>query len=453
MATIELSTSHRQRRTGLLNLPCINVYWSPEIGSFFDRPALVDYQTKGSGRIRGMFYEDGLFGGDRFYISGGQLWRESAIVGTVGGEDKARLAGGKDGADDCLVYVANTGLVYKYAAGVITSIAIPDGRLVYDVAYFGNRFIYFTGDGRFYWSDVNAPSTINALNFATAESAFDGFLRAAVAQNRLYIFGSSSIDSFYATGSDDAVEAFAPITADKIDFGAFSSDSVVESDGRIYFISSKRSIYLLAGGLTQIADDSVLEALSTAPMLDISLSTLFIDGKEFFILTDRAADSYVFDGANWYRWRRVKKESLHIIGTITKDGVTYAGDMANGKIYRFDVTTQADSDYHIERVVSGYYPLRSGRERCNVISLQAARGVGRLETETDPQVEMRYSDDGGYEFSDWMPQPLGGVGQYWRNPIWRSLGMMIPTGRVFQFRCAHNVAFCPQSGIMNEGRP
>jgi len=448
MPTIQFSTSHHERRTGLLRLPCKNVWWDDKVGAFFDRPAIVDYETKGSGQIRGMFYQAGLFNSDRFYISGAQVFRESAIIATLAGEDNARIAGGFDGANDCLVWVANGGLVYKYTGGVVSSVAIPDDTLIYDVKFFDNRWLYFGNLGRFYWSEINEPSNISGLSFATAEAKPDGFLAAAISGKSLYIFGSDTIELWYTTG--DSTIPFKPNPESTLDTGAFSRDSVYERAGRIYFLSKDRQLFLLAGGLTPIADDSVLESLQYAPLENISLCSLFIDGKEFFILTDKDTASYVFDGANWYRWNRYQNLSLSIVGTIVKDGVTYAGDMSSGSVYRFDSTVNADTEAHIDRIVSGYYPLSSGKARNSSAVLMSSRAPGGLTTVVDPQVEMRYSDDGGYEFSEWMAESMGGIGEYWVKPTWRALGQRSAFGRVYQVRCAENVPFCPQNLVLDE---
>lgn len=448
MPTLALSTAHRQRREGLPHLRALNVYWDQSIGAFFSRPGMALYQNKGTGPSRGMFYQSGLFNGDKFYISGAQIYREDAIIGTLGGDGKARFAGGFDGEDDALVYCVD-GLVYKYVAGVISAVAIPDDTLIYDVVEFGNRFLYFAADGRFYWSDVDDPSSIDGASFATAEAKPDGFARAIVVVDRMYIFGFETIEPWYLTL--DPLVPFQPSTSARMDVGAFSRDGFVEEDGRIYFVSNKRQVFLLAGALTQIADDSVLEAINTGAMENIALSIVYIGGREFLMLTDKDEDTYAFDGANWYRWRRHRKVSMNIAATIIKDGVTYASDMTSGDIFTMDSSLNADVDGFMERVVSAYYPLAAGRVRNSDVSLQTARGVGTLAV-IDPQVELRYADDGGYHFSNWAAKPLGKMGRFGSRPRWNSLGFRRPYGRVYELRCTDDVEFTPQALVVDEAR-
>ena len=448
MPAIPLSTSHHQRRDGLMTLRAINLYWDQKVGAMFARPAMWSYQVKGTGPNRGLFYESGLYNSDRFYMSGSQMFRESAIIGTHGGDDKVRFAGGLDGDLDCLIYCVG-GVVFRYAGGVRSAVAMPDDRAITDVAWFGNRFLYFVADGRFYWSDIADPTSISGLSFATAEAKPDGLARAIVVGDRLYLIGFKTIEVWYLTQSLTA--PFQPSTAATIDMGALSADAVLESKGRIYLVSDTRQIWLLAGELTQLADDSVLEAISTAPLDVISLAVVFIDGVEFLMVTSQATTTYVFNGSDWYRWHRHGAVSMNIAATLVRDGVTYAADMTTGDIFTMQPGQNADSDGFIERVASGYIAIAGGVTRCHAVALQSARGVGSL-TITDPQVEMRYSDDGGNNYSDWMPKPLGKLGEYLTRPKWSALGMMRPFGRVFEFRCTADAAFTPQAFTVNDTR-
>lgn len=429
-------------------LTLTNMFWDSGVGAFFARPALTLYETKGAGPSRGVFYQSGLFNSDRFYLSGAQLWREGAIIGTVTGEDRALFAGGFNGSLDCLVFCTG-GLVYKYDGATIDLVAIPSSTLIYDVLFFENRFIYFASNGKFYWSEINDPTNIDALSFATAEAMPDGFVKAEVVVDRMYICGRETIEVWYPSG--DTAAPFQPQTSQRMDVGVYSRDAIKEISGKIYFISNLRQIFLLAGNLTQIADDSVLEAMGKAPLDTVSLTVTFIDGREVVLITDKDASTYVFDGENWGRWNRYKKASMSIADIINRDGVSYAADMESGKIYRLSTTDYADDEGYIERVVTCYYPLASGRIVNGAIALQAGRGEGNLVT-TDPLVEMRYSDDGGYTWCEWWQAPLGRMGEYYTRPVWRGLGHIKPFGRVYQFRCTDNVEFSPQAAIVNEER-
>ncbi len=50
---------------------------------------------------------------------------------------------------------------------------------------------------------------------------------------------------------------------------------------------------------------------------------------------------------------------------------------------------------------------------------------------SDQYVRMRYSDDGGHNWSDWEAVPIGEVGQYVKKVQWTRLGSTYQ--RVYQF--------------------
>jgi hypothetical protein len=447
MPSLALSTSHRQRRSGLPHLRTINVLWNPGIGAFFTRPAMVEHQIAGSGPIRGMFSQNGTFNSDKFYVSGSQVYREATIVGVIGGEDSVRFAGGFNGEDDCLVFCSG-GLVYRCDGSAVVGVTIPDDTPIYDVAFFGNRFLFFADNGKFYWSALDDPTSIDGLSFATAEAKPDGFVRAVVSLELLYIFGRETVEVWYKT--NDTAAPFAPNQGNRIDKGGFSGDLVYENDGRIWFVSNKKLVFAIDGGLSQIADDSVLEALGNSDLTDASLCSVFVDGIEVLVLTDRTGISYAWDGHDWYRWKRSDKPSLNISGSLNVGSTSYVGDMTSGKVWRLDNTVFADDVGHIERVVTAYLPLSGGRQRMINLMLQCARGQGTISV-PNPSVEMRHSDDMN-TFSDWYDQPLGGVGQYFQHPVWRGLGMIGPPGRLVEFRCTDAVDFAPQVALYNETR-
>lgn len=445
MPVMDLSPSHHERRKGLPRLRAVNVLWDGAVGAFFGRPALIEIAELGTGPIRGMFAQAGLFEGDRFIYSGGQLFRGAAIIYTGPGSGAVRFAGGEDGDADCLVW-CDGGQVWRYDGTAVTQVDIPDATDIFDVVYFGSRFVFFAANGRFYFSGINDPETIDGDSFETAEARPDGFLRAVVSGNQMFVFGPETVEVFYLSGDVDA--PYAPDTGARLDFGAYSSDLVHQYQGRVWFVSATRQVIALGSG--QIGDDSVLEALGRAELGETSLCTILVDGQPLLVLTDKVAGSFVFDGARWYRWHRTGRASLNIAGALNVGAVSYAGDMSSGKVYRLDNRLHADTGAAIERVVSCYRPLSGGRVRNVNVMLQCARGAGSLAV-PEPSVEMRYSDDMA-TWSEWAIQPLGGHGQYGQRPVWRALGHMRPPGRVYEFRCCDDVEFAPQAAVADEVR-
>ena len=447
MPIAELSKAHVETKLGFPSLPCVNMYYDDGLGALVPRAGLVVYGTFGSGPIRGQYYKSGLFNGDHFWVSGTQLWRGASIVGTIVGEGPVRIAGGLNVLASALVFVSS-GVVYFYNGTTVAEVSIPDSTPIIDAVFYGSRFIYLAASGRFYFSDLNDPATVDALSFYTAEYQPDDSLRLAVSGGDLYIIGSATVEVWGQTGDSD--DPFAPSINLRMEVGAFSGDLVLETQGAIFFVSHDLKVYALPG-LQMIADDSILRAFKGATFTTASICALESEERRFIIITDKAGDSYVYDGANWVRWRKRNYRSLNIANAVTLNGITYAGDMETGVIYKFDSTVLTDAGVGTDYLCSSFIPLAAGVERMNSLALKSARGAGYL-TLQNPLVEMRYSDDMGQTWGDWWATYLGGYGNYANYAKWHGLGSMRPHGRTQQFRCTDGVYFAPSAIIYNESR-
>ena len=58
--------------------------------------------------------------------------------------------------------------------------------------------------------------------------------------------------------------------------------------------------------------------------------------------------------------------------------------------------------------------------------------VGETSSGINPMMEMRYSNDGGFTWSNWVARSTGKVGEYSKRVKWDRLGQ--GRGRVFQYR-------------------
>jgi hypothetical protein len=102
--------------------------------SFIARPALKKFADVGSGPIRGMFDEPGVFDGDLFVVSGEDLYRVQAadgvavFIGTIGGGngDVSFAATAPIGTEPAHLFFAEGGILWLYmetaqAVGVLTA--------------------------------------------------------------------------------------------------------------------------------------------------------------------------------------------------------------------------------------------------------------------------------------------------------------------------------------------
>ena len=134
------------------------------------------------------------------------------------------------------------------------------------------------------------------------------------------------------------------------------------------------------------------------------------------------------------------------------------GDFQNGNIYAFDMEKYSDHD-RIQKWLRSWRALPTGennlkRSSQHTLQLDCETGVGLvgyqqfdLATENgdllttedylnlsvsvydgigvDPQIMLRWSDDGGHTWSNEYWSSMGKIGEYYRRVFWRRLGMTL----------------------------
>ena len=104
------------------------------------------------------------------------------------------------------------------------------------------------------------------------------------------------------------------------------------------------------------------------------------------------------------------------------------GDYQNGNIYAFDLDTYADNG-QIQKWLRSWRALPTGQnnlKRTAQYSMQIdiESGVGLSTGQgSDPEVMLRWSDDGGHTWSNYRTSSVGKIGEYGHRVWFRRLGM------------------------------
>ena len=159
-------------------------------------------------------------------------------------------------SDDNTELVITTGdTAYSYTtAGGLEAITDGDLGVTYTHAYLDSRRVYDQPNGQFITSDLNDGTSVNALNFATAE-AFGDDLQSIASLNQLaYLLGKESSEIWYTSGV-----GFPPLDRQAVIkhgiAGRYARGSI---DDRLYFIDHERAPSMMQG--TQYAPLLVNEA-------------------------------------------------------------------------------------------------------------------------------------------------------------------------------------------------
>jgi hypothetical protein len=411
------------REDGLPGARLLNMHPEPTpvSGGFalLQRHGLASSYSLGTAGVRGLYQQDGVFGGDVFAVAGTDLYRGTDSLGTVALGTHAKFAG----SPTQLVVVVG-GSAYCYDGSTLTAIDV-DGQTVSDVALIGDRF-YFSvvDDDRVYFSALDDATSVDALSFFTADGIPDAIVGLAALNDRLVIFGRTSTEFWQQTGDPDA--------------------PLIRSQGTSYTRGcvSARSI----GAPKRVSHHAMEEAVRECETPDaiVGLAVSW-DGNDFVVLNVPGTGTYALhiETEQWAEWSSHGQAMFRCDTATMVQGVAHLGDRLTGTVFTLDHDRTDDGD-PMHCIASCLAPAGV----IHSLELACAKGVG-LEDNEEPIVEMRYSRDGGRTWGTWNRRSLGLIGDYETRVRWTRLGDC-RRERLIEFRVTSPVMVSLQDVQVNE---
>ena len=414
------------------------------------RNGLASFYNLTADPVRGVFAKAGVYNGDVFTVTGGQLYRGATVLGLVANDNlPARFA-----ASDTELVLTSGGFAYSYNGSMLTQNTDPDLPSVVDVAFLAGRFIYVEKDSdQFHWSAIGDSLSIDGLDFATAESSPDKTRTVETLGDDLMFCGGDTVE--FWNPSTDITAPFARSSGRRYDKGILGVTSVI-MDNALHWLGSDRRVYRGGAVPTGISTPELEDRIAECANPDQARAYYAgIKGEQFYVLNLPGVGTWAYQVSKgkWQKWSSFEQTLFRPACATTYQGVTYFGDSQSGQVLTFG---QAFTDLAepISYVTSAFVPIPSGSPRNKNVSLLCTKGVGTATGQgINPQVEMRYTDevDGGY--SAWAQEALGVQGDRQIKTTWWGLDAMQSPGRLYEFRCTDPVEFMPYGVTINEDRP
>lgn len=400
----------------------------------YSRPGLVSAANVGTGPNRGLFAQAGSFGGALFNASGNAIYLSGASLGSIDGGDLTRSAA----STTQRVFAANK-KAYLYDGTAFSRIGVAPATV--DVIYVDGRFLYLqSGTGRFYYSEVNDAANIGGLNFEDAELKSDPVIGGLVNADVFMLFGPESFETWQPTGDLDT--PFERILGRNFEKGAACRDAIKLVDNTAFWVGNDRTVYRASNEPVRVSSHSVEQKLQETTNIGAVVGWTFtFEGHPLYGLNIPGQGTEVFDvsiseWAPWESFARTVFRGVTVVPTLA--GPIYFGDDTTNDLWQVTRGAYQDGGLPLVRIASAFAPISSGNPRCNRLAVSCAKGVGSS-LQSDPVVEMRYSDDDGQTWSIWWQGALGEQGQYGQRVYWNRLGRMRAPGRAFEFRCSDPV--------------
>ena len=258
-----------------------------------------------------------------------------------------------------------------------------------------------------------------------------------VDHREVWVFGTNSTEVWYDAGLLDF-----PLTRIQGAFnelGCAAPYSIAKMDNQVYWLGKDARgqgiVYRAAGYIGQRVSTHAIEwqMQEYADLTDAVGYTYQQDGHSFYVLNFPSADTtWVYDVATgaWHERASLNNGEFkrhRANNQMFFNDTTVVGDYQTGKIYAFDLEVYAD-DGAAQKWLRSWRALPTGANNLtrtiqHSMQLDCETGVGLNSGQgSDPQVMLRWSDDGGHTFSNEHWKSMGAIGKYGKRTIWRRLG-------------------------------
>ena len=481
--------------------------------AFLNRaPGLRFLAAMGDGPVRGLWQ----FGNYGYVVSGEVLYRVDKSwlvtpIGTVAGA--AGPVSMSDNGTQLFIACNGPSFIYNSLTLEFKQIDDPDFPGAVTVGYLDGYFVFNEPNSQRLWiTSLQDGTSIDPLDFASAEGSPDGLVSILIDHREAWLFGTNSVEVWYDSGAADF--PLTPVQGAFNEVGCIAAFSVAKLDNGIFWLGSDargRGIVYRANGYTaqRVSTHAVeWQIQQYANMSDAIAYTYQQDGHSFYVLIFPSANStWVFDVATnlWH------ERAAYVNGNFTRhrsncqmsfNSEIVVGDHESGVIYAFDLDVFADNG-EVQKWLRSWRALPTGTNDLNrsahhslqldvetgaisssvttpVVYIDTSApgddlltesgdilvwelsGADSLLTESgdiivqedgsfmyydgspstiggailvqsskaeafgiDPQVMLRWSDDGGHTWSNSHWRSMGKTGQYGYRTIWRRLGMTL----------------------------
>ena len=449
MKTPILGSSYVARSVNAADNRMVNLFPEvvPEGGKepgFLNRaPGLKFLQTIGDGPIRALWSHQ--TSNNNFYVvSGMEVYRVfdldgvPELIGRVSGTGPVSIA---DNGTQIFFACNGPSYIYNEQTRVFAPIADPDFPGAVTVGYLDGYFVFNEPNSQRVWvTSLLDGTSVDPLDFASAEGSPDGLVAINVDHREAWLFGSDSVEVWYDAGGADfplvriqgafnEIGCAAPFSVAKLDNSLFWLGQDARGQGIVYrangYTGARVSTHAIEYAIAQYGDIS-----------DALAYTYQQEGHTFYVLTfPSASATWVYDAATQAWHERAGLTN----GEFTRHrsncqcnfkGNIVVGDFENGNIYTLDLQTYADNG-SAQKWLRSWRALPTGQNNLkrtthHSLQLDCETGVGLSTGQgSNPLAMLRWSDDGGHTWSNEHWSPMGGIGQYGKRVFWRRLGMTL----------------------------
>jgi len=442
-------------------------------------PGLRLLARVGSGPIRGLwtFADPNTAVPYGYVVSGIKLYKLATDytfteLGTVIGTGQVNMV---DNGTQLYIAAGAKGYIYNANTNVFAEITDVDFYGAVGVGFLDGYFVYNEPNSQNIWvSSLNDGTAVDPTDYASIDGSPDNLVTLLVDHREVWCFGSNSIEVWYNAGLPTF--PLARIQGAFNEIGCLAAYSVAKLDNGIFWLGADARgngiVYRSKGYSGERVSTHAVEwqIQQYTNLSDAVGYTYQQDGHSFYVLNFPTADTtWVYDVATQVWHERAGWENDAFTRTrgncqMNFNNTIVIGDYRVGELYAYDPNVYSEAGT-IQKWLRSWRALPTGQNNLtrtthHSLQLDCQAGVGlegvdyeylnglflitesgdRLLTESndyiitqgaplapgvDPQVMLRWSDDGGHTWSNEHWKSMGRIGRTGYRTIWRRLGMTL----------------------------
>lgn len=348
--------------------------------------------------------------------------------------------------------------IYNTVTGAFAQITDPDFPGAVTVAFLDGYFVFNQPDSQKLWvTSLYDGTSIDPLDFASAEGLPDNIVSIAVDHREIWVFGTRSVEVWSNSGAPDF--PLQRIQGAMNELGCAAIYSVAKLDNRVFWLGTDfrgQGVVYRANGYIgeRVSTHAIETAIQSYTRIDDAVAFSYQqDGHLFYVISFPSAQkTWVYDVATqlWHERASVGPNESSMPPSNGQGnsfgqynpicGINYKGKIVvgcrentqgfnGGYLYYLD--NQITDGFGSIKYLRTWRALATGQNNLkrtaqHSLQLDVATGNFNDGTSITPitvTVMLRWSDDGGYTWSNEHSRSLGALGEYGTRVIWRRLGM------------------------------
>ena len=438
-----IGAGYKARSTNFDTQRCVNLYTERSDSQTSKGPKMLVgtaglklWATLAGNTIRGSI----VFNPSISYIVAGRFVYKMAIDGT------AFLIGQVDNLTTPVSIASNgfnifiatgpKGYTLTVATDTVAEFIDPSFNGADRVDFMNESFVFNEpGTGKF-WAMNPLSFTLDPLYFATAEGAPDNLVSLIVDHNELWLMGTDTSEVWYYTG-DTANFPFSKISGAFVQQGCAAKHSVAKLDNSVFWLGANdrgQGVIFRNNGFNplRVSTHAIETKIASFTTVDDAVAfTYEQNGHGFYQIsfpTDNWTVVYDVSTGEWHEkayFEEDGSESRHRANChmfFARKNIV--GDWQTGQLYELNLDYYTDNGNLIVRKrVSTHVAVENKPIVHSVLTIDMERGVGLQSGQgSDPELMMRYSDDGGHKWSNERRVKVGKPGRYGPRARFTRLG-------------------------------